>query len=138
MRVSDQCFWQSSAFDCAWSNPIVPVCLRSVKFFRVRVQCCIVLACIGFLRKYVIAHAAVLGQIPLHRARLSAFGQVLSCSRASMRRKYQIPQLKDERTVACFSDLENLQRSARNLLIQTPTLEVHKNSNKKLEAQKTF
>ena len=53
---------------------------------------------VQFLRKYAIAHSAVLGQIPSHRARLSALGQILSCSRAMMHRfvKYRIPQLKDD------------------------------------------
>ena len=106
---------------CTSETAVVPVCLRSVKFFCVRVQCYVVLASsIGFLRKYVIAHSAVLGQISLHHARLFALGQILSCSRTMMSRfvKYQIPQLKDKRTVTCFSDLENLRRSAQNLLIQ--------------------
>ena len=61
-------------------------------------------------------HLAVLGQISSYRACLSALGQILSCSCAMMRRfvKYWIRQLKDEITVTCFSDLENLQRSAQN------------------------
>ena len=64
------------------------------------------LASIGFLRKCVIAHSAVFGQIPSHRARLSALCQILLCSRAMIRCfiKYRIPQLEDERTVTCFSD----------------------------------
>ena len=92
----------------------MPACLRSVKFFRVRVQCSVVLASLGFLRKCVIVHSAVLGQIPLHRARLSALGQILLCSCAMMCRfvKYRIPQLKDDDV---FLDLKNLQSAHENL-----------------------
>ena len=75
----------------------MPACLRSVKFFRVCVQCSsVVLASIEFLSKYVIVHSAVLGQIPSHRARLSALGQIISCYRAMMHSfvEYRIPQLK--------------------------------------------
>ena len=56
----------------------------------------IVLASIGFLRKYVILHLAVLGQMSSHRACLSALGQILSCYGARMHRfdEYPIPQLK--------------------------------------------
>ena len=57
-KVRDQCFWPSSAFGCAWSNSIVPVCLRSVKFLRVRMQCCVVLVSLGFPQSNSIALCA--------------------------------------------------------------------------------
>ena len=130
MRVHDQCFRQSLAFGCARSNSIVRVCLRSVKFSRVCAQWCIVLVSIGFLIKYVITHSAVLGQIPLHRACLSALGQILSCSRAMLHRfvEYWIPQLKHERAVTCYPDLENLRRG-QNLLIPHENLKRTKRFN---------
>ena len=97
----------------------MPVCLRSVKFFRVRMQCCVVLVSIVFIRKYVIPHSAAVGQIPLHRARLSAFGQIRLCLRAMLRRfvEYWVPQLKDKRAVKndVFSDLKNVQSAHENL-----------------------
>ena len=72
------------------------------------------LASIGFLRKCVIPHLAVFGQIPSYRARLSAFGQILLCSRAMMCCfvKYRIPQLKDD--VAFFRS-QKLAKRARKL-----------------------
>ena len=102
--MRDQCFRQSSTFGCARSNSIVAVCLRSVKFLRVRVQCCIVLVSIEFLRKYIIVHSAVLAQIPSHHARLSALGQILLCLRSVIRRfvKYRILQLNDEKKSDVF------------------------------------
>ena len=108
----------SAVFGCARSNSIVRVYLRSVKFFRVRAQCCVMLISIRLLRKYVIAHSAELGQISSNRVRLSALGKILSCLRTMLRRSaaYWIPQLKVERAMTCFSDLKNL-RSAQNLLI---------------------
>ena len=52
-KVRDQCFRPSSAFGCAWSNSIVPVCLRSVKFLRVLVQCCVCWTLPPFTRFWV-------------------------------------------------------------------------------------
>ena len=58
-KVRDQCFWPSSAFGCAWSNSIVPVCLRSVKFLRVRMQCCVALVSLGLPQSNSIASCAL-------------------------------------------------------------------------------
>ena len=101
--------WHLAVLDQIPSCPFV--CAPSSSFM-------FTLASIGFLRKCIIVHLAVFGQIPLHRARLSALGQILSCSRAMMRRfvKYWIPQLKDERKVTCFSDLEHLQKKRTKLI----------------------
>ena len=54
-KVRDQYFWPSSTFGCAWSNSIVPGCVRSVKFLCVRVQCCIALVSLGFPQSISIA-----------------------------------------------------------------------------------
>ena len=97
---------------CARSNSIVPVCLRSVKFFRV---------CIG---KYRIP------QKMRHRAfpSNSIASCVFICAQSNSI-KYQIPQLKDEHTLTCSSDLKNLQRRAQNLLIQHENLKRTKRLN---------
>ena len=98
-----------SSFVCAPSSFFVFACNAA----------CVVLASIGFLQVNSIASCAFIC------ARSNVF--VFSRNNASIF-KYQIPQLKDKRTVTCFSDLKNLQRSARNLLIQTRKLEAHKTS----------
>ena len=92
--------------------------LCSVKFHRARLSA-LHQALLCSRWKVSDSSENVLGQISFHRARLSELGQILSCFHAMMRRfvKYRIPQLEDMKTVTCFSYLENLRRSARNLLI---------------------
>ena len=129
MHVRDQCFRQSSASGCARSNSNVRVCLRSVKFFRVGAQCSVVLVNIEFLKKYGIAHSAVLSQIPSHRVRLSVLGQIISCSHSMLRLfvEYRISQLKDERTLTYFFRSRKIVKRTK-LINSALKLEAHKTS----------
>ena len=98
---------------------IVPVCLRSAKFLRPRVQCCVVLASIGFPQSNSIVPIC-LCSVKFLRARvrccvvLASIGflqsnSIVSCSFICAR----------SNSFVFFSDLENLRRSTRNLLVQT-------------------
>ena len=74
---------------CAWSNSIVPVCLRSIEFLRVRVQCCVVLVSPGFPQSNSIALCAFIC------ARSNSF--MLSRNNDTWWLKYWIPHLNLEK-----------------------------------------